>query len=281
LREVLIEIPKVKWKDIGGLEKVKKELKEAIELPLKNPEKFEKFGIRPIKGVLLYGPPGTGKTLLAKAAANESDANFISVKGPELLSKWVGESEKAIREIFRKARMTAPCIVFFDEIDSIAPKRGDMKGVTDTMVNQLLTEMNGIEEIKNVFVIAATNRPDILDPALLRPGRFDRLIYVPEPNKEMRKKILEVLLRKTPKKSLDLDYLADKTEWFSGADLEALVIEACLEAMRQNKEFVNMDCFEKALKEVKPSLSKELIEKYKEFNKKKVYEKEEISDFFV
>jgi len=261
LREVLIEIPKVKWKDIGGLEKVKKELKEVIELPLKNPEKFEKFGIRPIKGVLLYGPPGTGKTLLAKAAANESDANFISVKGPELLSKWVGESEKAIREIFRKARMTAPCIVFFDEIDSIAKSRGATFGddVTEKVLNQLLTELDGMEELNDVIFIAATNRKDLLDPALLRPGRIDREIEVPLPDEKARLEILKIHTRNMPlAKDVDLEKIAKETEVFNGADLEAICIEAGLLAMREQikkgkeelKE-IGMKYFEQALEKIK------------------------------
>ncbi|OYT62004.1 MAG: AAA family ATPase, partial [Thermofilum sp. ex4484_15] len=186
LREVYVEVPEVHWEDIGGLGEVKQELREAVEWPLKYPDYFEKMGIEPPRGILLYGPPGTGKTLLAKAVATESEANFISVRGPEILSKWVGESEKAIREIFRKARQAAPCIIFFDEIDSITPRRGFRtdSGVTDRIVNQLLTEMDGITLLRNVIVIGATNRPDILDPALLRPGRFDRIIYVPPPDEK-------------------------------------------------------------------------------------------------
>jgi len=197
LREVYVEVPKVKWEDIGGLEEAKQQLREAVEWPLKFPEMFEKLGIRPPKGILLFGPPGTGKTMLAKAVATESGANFIAVRGPEILSKWVGESEKAVREIFRKARMYAPAVIFFDEIDSIAPIRGISydSGVTERIVNQLLAEMDGIEKLENVVVIAATNRPDILDPALLRPGRFEKLIYVPPPDKRARIEILKVHTR--------------------------------------------------------------------------------------
>ncbi|MET1101648.1 MAG: CDC48 family AAA ATPase, partial [Pyrodictiaceae archaeon] len=195
IREIYIEVPEVRWSDVGGLEDVKQQLREAVEWPLKYPGVFERMGVSPPKGILLFGPPGTGKTLLAKAAATESGANFIAVRGPEILSKWVGESEKAIRQIFRRARQVAPTIIFFDEIDAIAPARGlrhDTSGVTDRIVNQLLTEMDGIEPLRNVVVIAATNRPDILDPALLRPGRFDRLIYVPPPDKDARLQILRI-----------------------------------------------------------------------------------------
>ncbi|PLJ76951.1 MAG: AAA family ATPase, partial [Thermofilum sp. NZ13] len=200
LREVYIEVPEVNWDDIGGLEDVKQQLREAVEWPLKHPEYFREMGIDPPKGILLYGPPGTGKTLLAKAVATESEANFIGVKGPEVLSKWVGESERAIREIFRKARQAAPCVVFFDEIDSIVPRRGQRydSGVTDRIVNQLLTEMDGLERLEGVVVIAATNRPDIIDPALLRPGRFDRLVYVPPPDEKARLEIFKVHTRRMP-----------------------------------------------------------------------------------
>lgn len=195
LREVLVQIPDIGWDDIGGLENAKQELQEAVEWPLKYPENFEKFGVKPPKGTLLFGSPGTGKTLLAKAVANESEANFIAVKGPELLSKWVGESEKGVREVFRKARQTAPTVVFFDEIDSIASTRGDSSGdsgVTQRVVNQLLTEIDGMEELQDVAIIAATNRPDIIDPGLMRPGRFDRHIKVENPNEEGRLAIFKV-----------------------------------------------------------------------------------------
>ncbi|RUM46870.1 MAG: AAA family ATPase, partial [Hyperthermus sp.] len=237
IREIYIEVPEVHWDDIGGLGDVKQQLREAVEWPLKHPEVFEQMGVRPPKGVLLFGPPGTGKTLLAKAAATESGANFIAVRGPEVLSKWVGESEKAIRQIFRRARQVAPAIVFFDEIDSIAPARGmrhDTSGVTDRIVNQLLTEMDGIEPLTNVVVVAATNRPDILDPALLRPGRFDRLIYVPPPDKEARLEILRIHTRKMPlAEDVDLERLAQQTEGYTGADLEAVAREAAMIAVRE------------------------------------------------
>ncbi|MFP3225807.1 MAG: CDC48 family AAA ATPase [Sulfolobaceae archaeon] len=236
LREVYVEVPKVRWSDIGGLDNVKQQLREAAEWPLRFPELFERSGITPPKGILLFGPPGTGKTMLAKAVATESGANFIAVRGPEILSKWVGESEKAIREIFRKARQAAPTVIFFDEIDAIAPMRGLSvdSGVTERIVNQLLAEMDGIEKLENVVVIAATNRPDILDPALLRPGRFDRLIYVPPPDKGARVEILKVHTRSVPlAEDVSLEEIAEKTEGYTGADLEALVREATINAMRK------------------------------------------------
>jgi transitional endoplasmic reticulum ATPase len=262
LREVVLEVPNVKWIDIGGLEAVKHELMEAVEWPLKYPEVFKRLGIRPPRGILLYGPPGTGKTLLAKAVATESQANFISVKGPEVLSKWVGESEKAVREIFRKARETAPCIIFFDELDSIAPRRGfhTDAGVTDRIVNQLLTEMDGIQSLKGVVVLGATNRPDILDPALLRPGRFDRVLYVPPPDKAARLAIFKIHTREMPlDEDVDLDILASVTEGYTGADIEAVVREAAMLAARENinAQKVSMRHFEKALLKIKPSVGAE------------------------
>ncbi|MGC9148237.1 MAG: CDC48 family AAA ATPase [Sulfolobales archaeon] len=266
IREVFVEVPEVRWSDVGGLENVKQQLREAVEWPLKYPHVFEKMGIRPPKGILLYGPPGVGKTLLAKAAATESEANFIAVNGPEILSKWVGESEKAIREIFRRARMVAPVIVFFDEIDAIAPIRGhDVSGVTDRIVNQLLTELDGIKPLRGVVVIAATNRPDLVDPALLRPGRFDRVIYVPPPDKNARLEILKIHTRKVPlAEDVDLTKLAEMTEGYSGADLEALVREAVLLALRERLEVrpVSMEYFLRALKIIKPSLHGEIDKKY-------------------
>ncbi|MEM4417868.1 MAG: CDC48 family AAA ATPase, partial [Nitrososphaerota archaeon] len=262
LREVILEIPNVKWEDIGGLETVKQELREAVEWPLKYPDVFKRLGIRPPRGLLLYGPPGTGKTLLAKAVATESQANFISVKGPEVLSKWVGESEKAVREVFRKARETAPCIVFFDELDSIAPRRGlhTDAGVTDRIVNQLLTEMDGMQSLKGVVVIGATNRPDILDPALLRPGRFDRVLYVPPPDKAARLQIFKIHTRAMPlDKDVNLEELAAITEGYTGADIEAVVREAAMTAARENIniQVVSMRHFEKALAKVKASVGAE------------------------
>jgi len=268
LREVMIEVPEVHWDDVGGLKDIKDEIREAVEWPLKHPEVFERLGIRHPKGILLYGPPGTGKTLLAKAVATESEANFIAVKGPEILSKWVGESEKAVREIFRKARMAAPTVIFFDEIDSIAPRRGlgyGDSGVTERIVNQLLSEMDGLERSKDVIVIAATNRPDILDPALLRPGRFDKVIFVPPPDEDARYEIFKIHTRNMPlADDVDLRRLAKMTEYYSGADIEAVVIEAGLNAARENMNVdkVYMKHFLKALEKVKPSLSPEIIKSY-------------------
>ena len=279
MREVRVEIPNVRWSDIGGLEYVKQELREAIEWPLKYPQYYQKLGIKPPKGILLYGPPGTGKTLLAKAVATESQANFISVKGPEILSKWVGESEKAIREIFRRAKQVAPCVIFFDEIDAIASYRGYETGtrVTERVLNQLLTEMDGIEELHGVVVLAATNRPDLLDPALLRPGRFDKLILVPMPNKEERLEIFKVHTRNMPlAEDVDLNRLAEITDGYVGADIEAVCREAGLLALREaimnkidiNKVKVRMDHFELALKKIKPSVPKETMKFYEMFRKK-------------
>lgn len=202
LRETVVEIPNVTWQDIGGLENVKRELQELVQYPVEHPEKFLKFGMTPSKGVLFYGPPGCGKTLLAKAIANECQANFISIKGPELLTMWFGESEANVREIFDKARSAAPCVLFFDELDSIAKARGgnvgDAGGAADRVINQILTEMDGMNQKKNVFIIGATNRPDIIDPAILRPGRLDQLIYIPLPDDGSRTAILKAALRKTP-----------------------------------------------------------------------------------
>ena len=230
LREVLVQVPDIKWDDLGGLEEAKQELKEAVEWPLKYPDKFSKFGVRPPKGTLLYGVPGTGKTMLAKAVANESEANFISVKGPELLSKWVGESEKGVREIFRKAKQTAPTVIFFDEIDAIASSRGGEfgdSGVTKRVVNQLLTEIDGLEELEDVAIIAATNRQDIIDPGLLRPGRFDRHIKVDVPNEDARLEIFKVHTKGMPlAKDVKLSKLAKSTEGYVGADIDALTKEA-------------------------------------------------------
>ncbi|MEM4472603.1 MAG: CDC48 family AAA ATPase [Archaeoglobaceae archaeon] len=280
MREVLVEVPKVGWDDIGGLENVKQELKEAVEWPLKYPELFRTTNIKPPKGILLYGPPGTGKTLLAKAVANESNANFISVKGPELLSKWVGESEKHVRDMFRKARQVAPCIIFFDEIDSLAPRRGALGDthVTERVVSQLLTEIDGLEELRDVVVIAATNRPDLIDPALLRPGRIERHIYIPPPDKEARKEIFRIHLRGKPlAEDVNLDELAEKTEGYSGADIEAVCREAGMLAIREvvskikdEKEIkeaakkikISKKHLEEALKKVKPSLTKEDLRRY-------------------
>ena len=238
MREVLIEKPNVKWEDIGALEEPKQELKEAVEWPLKYGKVFEHMSARPPKGILLYGPPGTGKTMLAKAVATESEANFIAVKGPEFLNKWVGESEKAVRETFRKARQAAPCVIFMDDIDSIAPERGKGNGgddgVTERVISQMLTEMDGLESLNNVVVIAATNRPDIMDPALLRPGRFDKSIFIGPPDKDSRRSIFGIHTRGKPlADDVDLEKLADETEGCTGADISAICNEAVMNAVRR------------------------------------------------
>jgi transitional endoplasmic reticulum ATPase len=285
MREVLVEVPDVTWKQVGGLEDVKQELKEAVEWPLKFPDVFDRLQTKPPKGILLFGPPGTGKTLLAKAVANESECNFIAVKGPELLSKWVGESEKGVREIFRKARQASPSIIFFDEIDALVPKRGTYQGsshVTESVVSQILTELDGMEELKNVTILAATNRPDMLDEALLRPGRLERHIYVPVPDEESRRKIFEVYLGGETgnilAKDVDIEALVEKTEGYVGADIEALVREAKMAAMRDfiilmgtRNEQERKDAiknvmltkahFQAAVSKVKGSLDRDAIEK--------------------
>ncbi|WP_405289931.1 CDC48 family AAA ATPase [Methanobrevibacter sp.] len=258
LREVLVQIPDIKWDDIGGLEDVKQELKEAVEWPLKHPDTFQRLGIRPPKGTLLYGIPGTGKTLLAKAVASESEANFISVKGPELLSKWVGESEKGVREVFRKAKQAAPTVIFFDEIDAIAGARSGNdtdSGVTKRVVNQLLTEMDGLEELEDVAIIAATNRPDILDAGLMRPGRFDRHIQVSEPDEEARLAIFKVHTKNMPlSKDVDLKKLAKQTDGYVGADIESVCREAAMLALRDDLEAseITNKYFKDAIEKVKP-----------------------------
>lgn len=266
MREVLIEIPKVKWDEVGGLDEVKQALKEAVDWPLKNPESFKRVGIRPPRGILLYGPPGCGKTYVAKALANEAGVNFISVKGPELLSKWVGESEEHVRDVFRRAKQVAPSIILFDEIDSLAPRRGLDAGskVSEQVVSQLLTEMSGIEDMEGVVVIATTNRPDIMDPALLRPGRFDRLIYVPAPDEKTREQIFKIHTKNMPLKGVDLKKMAKETSGYSGADIEALAREAALFALRDDikaKEVASKH-FEKALKKIRASITDDLTSKY-------------------
>ncbi|MCZ7392580.1 MAG: CDC48 family AAA ATPase [Candidatus Methanoperedens sp.] len=267
MREVMVEIPRIKWDDVGGLDDVKQEIKEAVEWPLNYPAKFEKMCIRPPKGILLYGPPGTGKTLLAKAVANESSANFISVRGPQLLSKWVGESEKAIREIFKKARQVAPSIIFLDELDAIAPIRGTEFGskTSERVINQLLTELDGIEVLKNVVVIAATNRPEIIDPALIRSGRFDRLVFVGPPSRSGRIEIFKIHLKNTPlSEDVSIEELADLTDNYVGSDMESLCREAVMLALRENfdTEKVEMRHFKDALKKVRPALAEDMLEYY-------------------
>src|SRR5512136_2666747 len=238
MREVYIEVATVHWDDIGGLESVKQELREAVEWPIKTPEIFERMGIRPPKGIMLFGPPGCGKTLLARAVATESEANFISIKGPEVFSKWVGESEKAIREVFRKSRMAAPAVIFFDEFDSLVPGRGrgySDSGVSERVIRQLLTEMDGIISLEDVVIVAATNRPDMVDPAVLRPGRFDRLIYVPEPDEKSRAQIFKLYTKDMPlAKDVNILYLANASRGYSGADLDALCREAAMNALRKD-----------------------------------------------
>jgi transitional endoplasmic reticulum ATPase len=271
MREVYIEIPTVHWADAGGLDDVKQHLIESVEWPLKNPEMFTKLGIRPPRGIMLYGPPGCGKTLLARAVATESEANFISIKGPEVFSKWVGESEKAIREIFRKARMAAPAIVFLDEIDSLTPRRGmgmSDSGVSERVISQLLTEMDGILALQDIIIIAATNRPDMVDSAVMRPGRFDRLIYVPEPDDKGRLQILKIYTKDMPIcKDVDLNQLTIMTKYYSGADLESLCREAAMHALRRdaNSKEVTMKDFLDALKEMGPSISPDMEKWYKSF----------------
>lgn len=269
VREVYMEKPNVHWDDVGGLEDVKQKLREMVELPLKKPEKFKKIGIKPPRGILLYGPPGCGKTLLAKAVATESDANFISIRGPEVFSKWVGESEKAIRETFRKARMAAPSIIFIDEIDSLAPRRefsGGDSAVSERVISQLLTEMDGLVTLEDVVVMAATNKPHLLDNALLRPGRFDYLVYVPKPDLKARLEILKVYTRRMAlNQSVNIEDLAERTEGFSGADLEALCREAGLNAIRNDREVVTMEDFEEALRRFKPSITPEIEKRYRLF----------------
>lgn len=274
MREVMVEIPDISWDDIGGLGDVKHELKEAVEWPLNYPKLFERAGIRQLNGILLFGPPGCGKTLLAKAIANESECNFISIKGPEIYSKWVGESEKAVREIFRKARQAAPSIIYFDEIDAITSGRGESEGTHTfaSIVNQILVEMDGIENRKGIVTIASTNRPDIVDPAFLRPGRFDRLIYVESPDKEGRIKILKVHTKNMPlAEDVSLERIAELTEGYSGADIENLCREAGMQAIREkmeNLDKIEFRHFQEALSKIKSTLPTEIIERYEKMAKK-------------
>jgi transitional endoplasmic reticulum ATPase len=264
IREVFIEIPNVRWENIGGIDDIKQELIEIVEWPLKRKDSFKRLGINPPRAVLLFGAPGTGKTLLAKALATESKINFISVKGPELLSKWVGESEKAIREVFRKARTASPALIFFDEIDAVATRRGsgDSSGVNERVISQLLTELAGIEPLRDVVVLAATNRPDMIDPALLRPGRFDRVVYIPPPDEEGRKAILQIHTENMPlSEDVDIDRLAKETEFYVGADLDAICREAGMLALRENLDsnIVKWQHFEAALSKVHSSCTPEMM----------------------
>ncbi len=271
MREVYIEVPTIHWNDIGGLESVKQELREAVEWPMKNPEMFKRMGIRPPRGILLCGPPGCGKTMLARAVATESETNFITIKGPEVFSKWVGESEKAIREVFRKGRMAAPSVIFFDEFDAIVPRRGlgyADSGVSERVISQLLTEMDGILALEDVVVIAATNRPDILDPAVLRPSRFDRLIYVPQPDNNTRLEIFKLYTKDMPLgKGVDIGRLAGIAKDYSGADIEALCREAAINALRKdiNSKEVTFDDFKVAMEKIGPSISPDMETWYKSF----------------
>jgi len=271
IREVFVEIPSVHWNDVGGLEYTKQQLIESVEWPIKNPAAYRRMGVSPPTGVLLYGPPGCGKTLLARAVATESEANFISIKGPELLSKWVGESEKAVREVFRKAKLAAPCIIFFDELDSIAPRRGSTgtdSGVTERVISQLLTELDGLAQSKQIILIAATNRPDIMDPALMRPGRIDRLSYVAPPTAEDREEIFKIFTRNMPlAPNVDIHELAVKSEFFSGADIESLCREAAIRSLREDirADSISNKHFKKAMDDIYPSASPTVCEFYEKF----------------
>jgi len=269
MREVYIESPNVPWNEVGGLEGVKQNLKEAVEWPLKYPERFTRLGINAPKGILLHGPPGCGKTLLARAVATESEANFISVRGPEIFSKWVGESEKAIREIFRKARMAAPSIIFFDEFDALVPSRGSASDsrVTERVISQLLTEIDGLISLQNVVVLAATNRPDIIDPAVLRPGRFDRRVYVPPPDMKARLRILEIKTKDMPlDETVNLEDLAKRMDGYSGADIDSVVREAGLYALRRDTKVssVGFADFEAAMSDIRPSITPQMEKWYRD-----------------
>ena len=269
MREVLVELPKITWDDVGGLSSPKQQVQESVEWPLTTPEKFDRMGVEAPKGVLLYGPPGTGKTLMAKAVASETNANFISVRGPQLLSKWVGESEKAIRQTFRKARQVSPTIIFFDELDSLAPARGQEMGnnVSERVVNQLLTELDGLEEMGEVMVIGATNRPDMIDPALIRSGRFDRLVMIGQPDEEGREQILRIHTEKTPlAPDVSLREIAEITDGYVGSDLESIAREAAIEALREDDDAteVEMRHFRKAMESVRPTVTDDIMTYYEE-----------------
>ncbi|MFX1556346.1 MAG: AAA family ATPase, partial [Promethearchaeota archaeon] len=290
IREVFVEVPNVTWSQIGGLDELKQKLIEAVDWPLSHPAIFERMGILPPKGILLYGPPGCGKTLLGRAVANESKANFISIKGPELLSKYVGESEKAIREVFRKAKMAAPCIIFFDEFDSIAPSRGRYtsdSGVSEKVLSQFLTELDGLEINRDIVVIAATNRPDILDPALIRPGRIDRILLVPAPQEKGREEILKIYTKNMPISSdVNLEEINKKLKGYSGADIETLCREAAMIALRENirARKVNSEHFKLARESINPTITPEVIKWYEQFGEKlksRIIEKAKEDRLFV
>ncbi|ODN02917.1 Spermatogenesis-associated protein 5 [Orchesella cincta] len=272
IKSILIDVPNVKWEDIGGQDDLKFKLKQAIEWPLKHPESFKRLGITPPKGILMYGPPGCSKTMIAKAIATESGLNFISVKGSELFSKWVGESEKAVQGIFRKARQVAPCVIFFDEIDSLGGERGTSSGssnVHERVLAQILVEVDGIEALNDVTVVAATNRPDRIDQALLRPGRLDRIIYVPLPDANTRREILKIRFKKMPIDSkVDIDELVQSTEGYSGAELTAVCHEAALKALEEDitSEKISQSHFTQALNIVKPRITQEQIDFYENYS---------------
>jgi transitional endoplasmic reticulum ATPase len=273
MREVYVETPNVHWDEVGGLEEVKQALKEAVEWPIKTPERFTRLGVQPPKGILLQGPPGCGKTLLARAVATESEANFIAIRGPEIFSKWVGESEKAIRETFRKARLAAPSIIFFDEFDALVPTRGGGgdNRVTERVISQLLTEIDGLLSLQNIVVIAATNRPDMIDPAILRPGRFDRRVYVPPPDSAARLKILQIKTKDMPlDKGVKVEELAKKMQGYSGADIDAICREAAITALRKDPETtkVTLNDFEKVMSDILPSITPDMEKWYQETNKR-------------
>lgn len=273
LREILVEIPSTTWNDVGGLEEVRQELIEAIEWPLKEPQSFGRMGIKPLRGILLFGPPGTGKTLIVRAVAHETEANFISVRGPELISKWVGESERAVRNVFKKARQVAPVVVFLDELDALAPVRGveDTSRVSERVVNTLLTELDGLQDLKDIVVIAATNRPDIVDPALLRSGRFDRMILLGAPQKSARVSILNIHTRNMPlSDDVDVEELADLTDWYVGSDLETLCREAAMLALREAMDIscIEMRHFREALKKVRPAIDERTMQYYEQIKQR-------------
>jgi AAA family ATPase len=272
MRELLIEKPNVKWSDIGGMHDLKLKLKQIVEWPLLHPETFKRLGIKPPRGLCMFGPPGCSKTMIAKALASESNLNFISIKGSDLFSMWVGESEKAVRDLFVKARQLAPCIVFFDEIDAIGGERESGSSVKERVLAQILTEIDGVNTLKNVIIIAATNRPDLIDTALMRPGRLDRIVYVQLPDAETREEIFKIKLFKIPIASdVDVKELVRRTEGYSGAEIEAVCKEAALKALEDSFDIqeIAMNYFDKALSIVSPRTSPELLQLYSEYEKRK------------